>query len=133
MDSCIRALIYYIYVIIGFFWVKKLQEERSVKWILVISLIMIPVSTMMGTLMYPYYSYYYSARQPDALEALSFYINRVDILFFIATMTIAALSTTGFGSKALLSRLAIYLFLISMALFSVSVLRLLFTPPWTAR
>jgi len=90
---------------------------------------MIPVSTMMGTLIYPQY-YYYPTRQPDAVEALSFYLNRIDILFFIATMTIAALATTGFGSKALLSRLTIYLFLVSMALFSVSVLKLLFTPPW---
>jgi len=107
---------------------KELHEERNVKWILVISLIMIPVATFTGAIISP--SYYYPPRQPDALEVVSFYLNRIDILCFIATMTIATLATTGFGSKALLSRIAVYLFLISMALFFVSVLKVLLTPPW---
>lgn len=105
-----------------------MQEERNVKWILVISLIMIPVATSIGAIIYPVYP----QRQPDALSALSFYLNRIDILFFIATMTIAALATTGFGNKAMFSRVAIYLFLISMGLFFVSVLKIVFTPPWAS-
>jgi hypothetical protein len=105
---------------------KRLHEERNVKWMLVISLIMIPVATFTGMIIYPSYPY----RQPDALEVVSFYLNRIDVLCFIATMTIATLATTGFGSKALLSRISVYLFLISMALFFISVLKLLLTPPW---
>jgi hypothetical protein len=106
-----------------------LHEERNVKWMLVISLIMIPVATFTGVIIYPS-AYSYPYREPDALEVVSFYLNRIDVLCFIATMTIATLATTGFGSKALLSRISVYLFLISMALFFVSVLKLLLTPPW---
>lgn len=108
-----------------------MHEERNVKWLLVISLIMIPVAAFTGMIVYPS-AYYYPPREPDALEVVSFYLNRIDILCFIATMTIATLATTGFGSKALLSRIAVYLFLISMALFFVSVLKLLLTPPWAS-
>lgn len=107
-----------------------MQGEKNVKWILAISLAMIPVSTLMGTIIYPY-TYYYPPREPDALQALSFYLSRIDILFFIATMTTAALATTGFGNKVLLNRIAVYLFLISMGIFFVSVLKIVLTPPWT--
>lgn len=105
-----------------------MQEERNVKWILTISLILLLASTWFGAVsFYPYYP----RREPSILDVVAFYINRIDILFFVATITTATLSTTGFGKKELMFKISIYLFIISMALFFVSILKWLFTYPWT--
>jgi len=112
--------------------VKKLQEERNVKWMLVMSVIMLGVSTFLGAIIYQPYYYGYPPREPTALDVISFYLNRIDILLFIVTVTMATLATTGFGKKDLMYKASIYLFTISMILLFVSVLKLLFTYPWTS-
>jgi len=82
------------------------------------------------TLFQPYY-YLYQQREITILDVVAFYVNRIDILFFIASVTVATLATTGFGKKDLMYKASIYLFTISMILFFVSVLKWLFTIPWT--
>jgi len=95
---------------------------------LIISVIMLLVSTFLGIILFqPYYPY----REPTPLDVATFYVNRVDILFFIATITTATLATTGFGKKDLMYKTSIYLFAISMILLFASVLKWLFTYPWT--
>lgn len=105
-----------------------MQEERNVKWMLVISVIMLGVSTFLGAIIY---QPYYPPREPTTLDVIAFYINRINILFFIVTVTTATLTTTGFGKKDLMYKASIYFFIISMMLFFASVLKLLFTYPWT--
>lgn len=100
-----------------------MQEERSVRWILIVSLVLLFVSTWLG----PYLFGYYQRR--DVLDTIIFYINRIGILFSVATITTATLFTTGLGNRDLMFRVSVYLFIISMALFFVSTLRSLFTYP----
>jgi len=106
-----------------------LQEERNVKWMLIISVIMLLVSTFLGAILFQPYSY--PPKEPTALDVVTFYLNRIDILFFIATITTATLVTTGFGKKDLMYKASIYFFTISMTLLFASVLKWLFTYPWT--
>jgi hypothetical protein len=111
--------------------VKKLQEERNVKWMLVVSVFMLGVSAFLGVTLYQPYYYLYPAREPTALDVIAFYLNRIDILLYIATITTVTLATTGFGKKDLMYKVSIYLFTSSMILLFASVLKLLFTYPWT--
>jgi len=100
-----------------------LEEERSVRWILIVSLVFLFASTWLGPLFFG--GYYYPRR--DILETFLYYVNRIDILFFVATVATATLSTTGFGQKDMMFRVSVYLYIISMALFCLSILRPLFT------
>jgi len=89
---------------------------------------MLLVSTFLGAILFqPYYPY----REPTALDVVTYYLNRIDILFFIATITTATLTTTGFGKKDLMYKASLYFFTISMTLLFASVLKWLFTYPWT--
>jgi len=99
-----------------------LEEERSVRWILIVSIVFLFASTWLGPL---FFGSYYPRR--DTLETFLFYISRIDILFFVATVATATLSTTGFGQKDMMFTVSVYLYIISMALFCLSILRPLFT------
>jgi len=101
---------------------EHLEEERSVRWILIVSLVFLFTSTWLGPL---FFGSYYPRR--DILETFLYYVNRIDILFFVATVATATLSTTGFGQKDMMFRVSVYLYIISMALFCLSILRPLFT------
>jgi len=91
---------------------------------------MLPVSTFLGLMLQS--TYYYPRRQPTILEVVEFYLNRIDILFLIVTVTTATLTISGFGNKDLMYKASVYLFIISMILLFASVLQLLFTYPWTS-
>lgn len=105
-----------------------LQEEKNVKWILIISIIMLVPSIVMGFTLYPYY---YPSRTPDPLTTLALYINRISTLLFIATITTATLATTGIPRKNTLRTASIYLFTAAMALLFITTLKILFTFPST--
>jgi len=107
-----------------------LQEQRNVKWILIISIIMLPASILMGFALYPYY--YYQPYTPDPLTTLTLYINRISTLLFIATITTATLATAGLPRKNTMISVSVYLFMVSMALLFITMLKLLFTFPATA-
>jgi len=96
------------------------QEERNVTWILIVSLVSLYVSTMFS------FAYYPSGNDFSTLETVLLYISRIDTLLFVATITTATVFTTGLGKKDLMLTMSVYLFIISMALFSVSILRLMF-------
>jgi len=102
-----------------------MEEERNIKWVLTISLIMLLASTWIGAVSF----YSYPPREPSVLEMITFYINRIDILLFIVTIATSTLYTTGFRKKDLMFKISIYLFIISMALFLISILKWLFTYP----
>ncbi len=67
----------------------------------------------------PYYSYPLS-------RDIWFYVNRLDTLLFLATVTTGALFGARFGKKELTYKLTLYLFIISMGLVFLSLLRTLF-------
>ena len=108
-----------------------LQDERSVKWILAISVIMVLPSIMLGFFMYaPYYSYL--PRQPTILDNVWLFISRIGTLSFIVAITTATLATTGFWRKDLMYKASVYFFIISMVLLFVSLIKVLFTFPSTS-
>jgi hypothetical protein len=76
------------------------------------------------------YRPYYPPRDPSIFEIASFYMNRVDILFLIATIATCTLATTGFEKEELMFKVSVYLFVISMILFFASLVNGLFTYPW---
>jgi len=91
-----------------------MEERGNVKWILIISLAMFFISMGLPIL------FLYGSSYPAITS-------RIDALFFLATITVATLYTTGFGKKELMYRLAIYLFIFSMGLFFLSFIGSLFT------
>ena len=101
---------------------ENLEEERSVRWILIVSLVFLFASAWLG----PFFFGSYYARR-DIFETFLYYISRFVILLFVATVATATLSTTGFGQKDMMFRVSVYLYIISMALFCLSILRSLFT------
>ncbi len=61
--------------------------------------------------------FYYLSRPFTSVGPLWFLVNRLDALFFVLTITVATLYTTGFGRKRLFYKLSIYLFILSMLFF----------------
>jgi heme/copper-type cytochrome/quinol oxidase subunit 3 len=106
---------------------KPLQEQRNVKWILIISIIMLPPSIVIGVLLYP--PYYYQPYTPDPLATLTLFMNRASTLLFIATVTTATLATAGLPRKNAMITVSVYLFTAAMALLFITMLKLLFTFP----
>jgi hypothetical protein len=104
-----------------------MQELVNVKWILGISLVMFFLSVwLVPSLLYiPYYP----PSTRTAWDTFWYYVNRVDVLLFIATITTAALFTAGYGKNTLMHRLTVSFFLVSMALLFLTFLRPLLTPP----
>jgi hypothetical protein len=102
-----------------------LQEERNVKWLLIISIIMLWVVLYGFSL--PYAPYYYTSRPWTILDHIFWWVSRIDVLCFIATITMATLFTAGFGNKNSIYKASIYLFIASMALLFIGVLSRLFS------
>jgi len=91
-------------------------EEHDAKWILVISLILFFVFEGIF-FYYPYRSY--------VMFTFWWFIDYINLFFIILTVTFAALNKVGFSDKELTYTIAVYSFIISMALIFVSNLRLL--------
>jgi len=106
--------------------VSLLEDRRNVKWILIVSLILFFVSLT--------YSYYppggFGRLSPLSWQEMAwYYYSRIVTLLFIATITTGALFTTNFSKKELTYMLTIRLFILSMVLFFLQFLRILFTIP----
>jgi len=69
-----------------------------------------------------FYMPYYPT-QRSAEESFWYYINRIDVLLFIVTLTTGALFTTGFADKELMYKITIPCFIISMGLLFVTFTR----------
>lgn len=100
-----------------------MEEQKNVKWVLIISIIMFFASIGYAL---PY-SYPGSLRSP--WDTLWYVLGRIDTLLFIATITTGTLFTTNFARKELTYRLTIYLFIVSMGLFFTGFLKWLFSFP----
>jgi len=111
------------------------QEERNVKWILVISVLMFLIYSWPfplfrffgGFFSLPFYNL---PPQYTQIELVWYFINRADVLFFLLTITFATLFMSGFGKKELFYRLTIYLFILSMGFFFITFLQMLFGFPY---
>ena len=125
-----RQFLILIVLIIDMWGVNLLQDERNVKWILIISVLMVLPSILMGFYVYPWYSY--PPRQPTTLDYVWLFISRIGTLAFIVTITTATLATTGFARKDLMYKASVYLFVVSMLLLFVSLIKVLFTFPSTS-
>jgi len=95
------------------------EEKQDTKWILVISLILFFVFE--GAFFYVYYF----PPQAYVLFNIWWYIHFINLFFIILTVIFSALNKVGFGDKELTYQVAVYSFVISMALIFVSSLRLL--------
>lgn len=104
-----------------------MEEQKSVKWILIISIIMFFSGVVYGqTLLVPYYAYIYPGAQQSIWDRIWYTLNRIDVLLFIAAIATGTLFTAGYGRKDTTYRVTVYLFMISMALLFVGFIRLLF-------
>lgn len=92
------------------------REEKNVKWILTISLIMFFV------LKWWYFSDY---AFPYAFFDLWFLIYFINILSVVLTITFAALSRAGFWETEIIYQLTIFFFILSMSLLLISQFQLI--------
>jgi len=92
------------------------EEEHDVKWILTISLILF--FAFEGAFFY---------FQPRSYVLFSFwwFVDFINLLFIILTVTFSTLNKVGFGDRELTYELTVYSFIISMGLIFASSLRLL--------
>jgi len=100
-----------------------LQNERNVKWILIVSIIMVGVTLYSGLV---FSAPYFTQRPWTIIDHIAWWIYRINALFFIATITTATLATTGFGKKDMMYRVALYLFTISMILLFIGIVQWMF-------
>jgi hypothetical protein len=105
---------------------QKEQNEQNVRWLLVVSVVLFIFTTGLLGIIELYPGSPNLRRFWSDLDNFFFYIHRIDILFFVATITTATLYTTSFEKKDLMFKVSMYLFLISMILFFVTLLKLVF-------
>ena len=94
------------------------REEKNVKWVLIVSLIMFFVLK---------WWYFLDSSFPYTVFDIWFFIYLINILSVILTITFAALNKTGFWDTEVTYQLAIFFFVVSMALFFLSQLELVLT------
>jgi len=92
------------------------NEEQDVKWILAISLILFFV--LEGIFYYFPYHFY-------VMYTFWWFIDFINLFFVILAVTFATLNKVGFFERELTYHLAVYSFIVSMALVVISNLRLL--------
>jgi hypothetical protein len=95
------------------------EEKQDVKWILVISLILFFVFE--GA----FYNFYYYPPGSYVLFNIWWYIYFINLFFIILAVISSTLNKVGFWDKELTYQLAVYSFIVSMALIFVSSLRML--------
>lgn len=103
-----------------------MEDNRNVKWILIVSIVLLFVSLVY----YPYTSLYIGVIPTSGrslLDTIWLIYSRIVPLCFLATITVGALFTTNFSEKELAYKLTIRLFVLSMVLYFVEILRAIFT------
>ena len=101
-----------------------MEEQKNVKWILIISVLMFFVSAWLSPSLFLFGGY--GIRN----DGIWYVISRLDALFFVATITTATLFTVNFGKKEITYKLSVYFFLISMAIFFLVIARSFFSNPY---
>ena len=112
-----------------------MQEEKNVKWILIVSMILLWVSMPPGiTLFFGGFLYnlpvYNLPHYATTIELIWYFINRPHILTFILTTTFTALYHSNIGQKQLFYKLSVYLFIVSMASFFITFAQTLIGLPY---
>jgi uncharacterized protein YhhL (DUF1145 family) len=99
-----------------------LEKEQNVKWLLAISVILFVFTAVLLSIMeYPTPSGYRD--NWSVLEIALFYLHRINILLFVATITTATLYTTGSIKNDLMFIVTVNLFIMSMVLLFVTLLK----------
>jgi len=98
-----------------------MEEQKNMRWVVIVSLIILFLSATYGPYLWTaQYTTYPLQRD------VWYYINRINILSFVATVAISTLYIAGYGHKQMTYKLAVYLFIASMALFFLAFTRPLF-------
>jgi len=100
------------------------EEQKNVRWILIVSVLMFFVSAWLSPSLFLFGGY------GTRYDGIWYIISRLDALFFVATITTATLFTVSFGKKEITYKLSVYFFLISMAIFFLIIVRSFFTSPY---
>jgi hypothetical protein len=74
--------------------------------------------------------FYYLPPQYTSIELMWYFINNIDTLFFLLTITFATLYTTGFGKKQLMYKLSVYCFVVSMIFLFITFLQMIVGLPY---
>lgn len=99
-----------------------MEKEQNVKWLLAISVILFIFTAVLLSIMeYPTPSGYRD--NWSVLENSLFYLHRINILLFVATITTATLYTTVSIKKDLMFTVTVNLFIMSMIVFFVTLLK----------
>jgi len=101
-----------------------MEEQKNVKWIMIISVLMFFVSALLSP------SLFFFGGYGTRNDGIWFIIGRLDALFFVATITTATLFSVNFGKKELTYKLSVYFFLISMGIFFLVIVRSFFAYPY---
>ena len=113
-----------------------MQEEKNVKWILIVSLILLLISMPrgIGLLFFSGLLYnlpvYNIPPNYTAIELIWYFINRLYTLTFLLTITFTALYHSNIGQKQLFYKLSVYLFIVSMASFFITFAQMLIGLPY---
>jgi hypothetical protein len=105
---------------------QKEQNEQNLRWLLVVSVVLFIFTTGLLGIIELYPGSPYLKQHWSFVDKFFFYAHRTNILFFVATITTATLYTTSSEKKDLMFKVSIFLFQISMILFAVTLLKLVF-------
>lgn len=89
---------------------KKFQEEKNLRWVLIISLFMFYTQGFL-LLTFGY-----------QVSDIKKWLSVISLVFLTMTITSSTLFTAGYGKKELVYKISIYSFIISMAIFLASYL-----------
>ena len=114
---------------------NQMQEEKNVKWILIVSMILLWISWPPGiTPIFGGFLYnlpvYYLPHYATAIELLWYFVNRLHILTFLLTITFTALHHSNIGRKQLFYKLSVYLFIVSMTSCFITFAQMLISLPY---
>ncbi len=112
-----------------------MQEEKNVKWILIVSIILLWISWPRGmNLIFGGFLYnlpvYNLPPNYTTIELTWYFINRLHILTFLLTITFTALHHSNIGRKQLFYKLSVYLFIVSMTSLFITVAQTLIGLPY---
>ena len=112
-----------------------MQSERNVKWILGVSLYIfllycLPFSSTIFFGGFLRLLFYNLPHLYTSIELIWYFINNIDTLFFLLTITFATLFISGFGDKNIMFKLSVYFFLASNCFLFIRFLQMLVGMPY---
>ncbi len=74
--------------------------------------------------------FYHLPPQYTSIELIWYFINNIDTLFFLLTITFATLFISGFGDKNIMFKLSVYFFIASSCFLFIRFLQMLVGMPY---